>query len=455
MMGSPLRYLLSSALGFRGGVRRVVLPAVFAIGINHDSASLEVRERVAFAPEKIPQALSEALAQAPIEELVILSTCNRTELYGVLHSDADALRGAESILTWLAAYHNVPLSELSQCAYQNHGRAALTHLVRVAAGLNSMVLGEPQIFGQLKSAYAVAQEAGAIGDGLGRLFPEAFRVAKRVRTDTAIGENPVSVAYAAVDLAGHIFSDLSAHTALLLGAGETIELVARHLREAKLGRLIIANRTLARAEALAEQLDAEAVLLADVTERLAEADIVVSSTASQLPILGKGAVEAAAKQRRWRPMLMIDLAVPRDIEPQVSDLPDVYLYTVDDLREVIEENLKLRASEASKADEIVHQGVVDIETSLVARQSVDIVRSYRHSALTIQEAELERALRAIERGEDPEKVLRRLARDLTNKLIHAPTTGLRRAAEEGDVNQISRIAELLGVAQRDEGTTLQ
>jgi len=447
--------LLSSALGFRGGVRRVVLPAVFAIGINHDSASLEVRERVAFAPEKIPQALSEALAQAPIEELVILSTCNRTELYGVLHSDADALRGAESILTWLAAYHNVPLSELSQCAYQNHGRAALTHLVRVAAGLNSMVLGEPQIFGQLKSAYAVAQEAGAIGDGLGRLFPEAFRVAKRVRTDTAIGENPVSVAYAAVDLAGHIFSDLSAHTALLLGAGETIELVARHLREAKLGRLIIANRTLARAEALAEQLDAEAVLLADVTERLAEADIVVSSTASQLPILGKGAVEAAAKQRRWRPMLMIDLAVPRDIEPQVSDLPDVYLYTVDDLREVIEENLKLRASEASKADEIVHQGVVDIETSLVARQSVDIVRSYRHSALTIQEAELERALRAIERGEDPEKVLRRLARDLTNKLIHAPTTGLRRAAEEGDVNQISRIAELLGVAQRDEGTTLQ
>jgi glutamyl-tRNA reductase len=432
-----------------------VLPAIFAIGINHDSASLEVREQVAFAPEKIPQALSEAMAQAPVEELVILSTCNRTELYGVLKSDADAIRGAESLMAWLSVYHGVSLSEISQFAYQNHGRAALTHLVRVAAGLNSMVLGEPQIFGQLKSAYAVAQEAGAVGDGLGRLFPEAFRVAKRVRTDTAIGENPVSVAYAAVDLAGHIFSDLSAHTALLLGAGETVELVARHLREAKLGRLIIANRTLARAEALAEQLDAEAVLLADVTERLAEADIVVSSTASQLPILGKGAVEAAAKQRRWRPMLMIDLAVPRDIEPQVAELPDVYLYTVDDLREVIEENLKLRASEASKADEIVQQGVVDIETSLVARQSVDVVRSYRQSALTIQEAELERALRAIERGENPDAVLRRLARDLTNKLIHAPTTGLRRAAEEGDLTQVSRIAELLGVAQRDEGTTLQ
>ena len=279
-----------------------------------------------------------------------------------------------------------------------------------------------------------------------------------MRTDTAIGENPVSVAYAAVDLAGQIFSNLSDQTALLLGAGETIELVAKHLHEANLGRLIVANRTLERAELLAEQFDAEAILLADVTDRLPEADIVISSTASQLPILGKGAVEEAVRARRYRAMLMIDLAVPRDIEPQVASLSDIYLYTVDDLREVVQENVKARASEASKADQIVEAGVIEVEANWLQRASADVVRHYRAAAMSIQATELERALKALDNGKSPEEVVQRLARDLTNKLIHAPTTGLKQIAKEGDRGNVSRAAELLGVSSTtmpDGPSTLQ
>ncbi|HEY6131986.1 MAG TPA: glutamyl-tRNA reductase, partial [Halioglobus sp.] len=336
-------------------------------------------------------------------------------------------------------------SELRHCAYHHEGAQAFRHIVQVASGLDSMVLGEPQIFGQLKSAYAVAVEAGTVGGDFGRLFPRIFSLAKRVRTDTAIGENPVSVAYAAVDLASHIFSDLSRCNALLVGAGETIELVARHLIGAGVSQIVIANRTLGRARELAQKFGAEAVLLADIPAQLAGADIIITSTASQLPILGKGAVEQALKARKHRPFLMIDIAVPRDIEAQVGELPDVYLYSVDDLREIVDQNLRSRSSEARKADLIIDDGVrlyLDEVRSLAA---VDTVKEYRTMAEQLRERELQRAQRALARGEDPRQILAHLSRAITNKLIHAPTAGLKQASVDGRQDLINNARKLLGL----------
>ncbi|MDZ7784393.1 MAG: glutamyl-tRNA reductase [Halioglobus sp.] len=272
-----------------------------------------------------------------------------------------------------------------------------------------------------------------------------FSIAKRVRTDTAIGENPVSVAYAAVDLAGHIFSDLARCNALLVGAGETVELVARHLVEAGVRRIVIANRTLGRARELAQRFGAEAVLLADIPRELIAADIVITSTSSQLPILGKGAVEQALKVRKHRPYLMVDLAVPRDIEPQVDDLRDVYLYSVDDLREIVDENLRSRRTEASKADRLIEEGVNQYLEELRVLAGVDDVKAYRSMAERLRESELQRARRALARGEDPQQVLAHFSRSLTNKLIHAPTAGLRQASAEGRHDLLEDARRLLGL----------
>jgi glutamyl-tRNA reductase len=282
--------------------------SLLAIGLNHKTAPVDIRERITFGPDIIVGALRSLLEMPGVEEAVILSTCNRTEIYC-------GLAGAEQdeISLWLGNFHGLELETISPYLYRHEGKETIQHLLQVACGLDSMVLGEPQILGQMKSAYAVAEEAGTVGIEMMRLLPRVFAVAKKVRTDTAIGENPVSVAYAAVDLAGHIFSDLSKTRALLVGAGETIDLVARHLAETGIAQIVIANRTLGRARELAQHFGAEAVLLADIPEQLEYADIVISSTGSQLPILGKGAVEDALKLRKHRPILMIDLAVPRDI----------------------------------------------------------------------------------------------------------------------------------------------
>jgi glutamyl-tRNA reductase len=418
---------------------------LIALGINHNSAAVEVRERVAFAPEQVTEALTDACQASGVEEVVILSTCNRTELYAIAPEGAPLAEKATQLIDWVANYHHLSAEELRRSAYHYESAQALQHIVQVASGLDSMVLGEPQIFGQIKSAYAVATDAGTVGAELGRLFPRAFAIAKRVRTDTAIGENPVSVAYAAVDLAGHIFADLSRCNALLVGAGETVELVARHLIEAGVSRIVIANRTLGRARELAQKFGAEAVLLAEIPDQLRDADIVITSTASQLPILGKGAVEQAIKARKHRPVLMVDIAVPRDIEPQVGDLRDVYLYSVDDLREIVDRNMRSRRNEARKADEIIADGVQQYLEEVRSLVAVDAVKEYRQMAEQLREQELQRALRGLARGDDPQQVVAQLARTITNKLIHAPTAGLKEASAEGRHDLLASARRLLGL----------
>lgn len=411
--------------------------ALLALGINHKTASVSIREKVAFAPEQMSEALAQACRVAQLKEVAILSTCNRTELYC-----STELEGTRALLEWLGAYHDLDPDELQGCSYAYWDQAAAHHMMRVASGLDSLVLGEPQILGQLKSSYAVSQNSGVVGAELARLFQQTFSVAKRVRTDTAIGENPVSVAYASVSLAQHIFSDLSRSKALLIGAGETIELVARHLSESGVKAMTVANRTLVRAETLAQEFNAKAILLGDIPEALEDADIVIASTASQLPILGKGAVESALKRRKHRPIFMVDIAVPRDIEPEVGELDDVYLYTVDDLKEVIEENVRSRESAALEAEAIVESGAAEFMRQLRSLDAVETVMAVRNQADQIRNGELEKALRQLNNGKTPEDVLNNLARGLTNKLIHSPTVQLRKASAEGR-NDILEIAQTL------------
>ncbi len=420
---------------------------LLAFGINHNTASLDLRERVAFAPEQMQDALAQACDSGGLEEVAILSTCNRTEIYVQLASGL--VPAPTKVQRWLENYHKLEHDALNDCHYWFHGEQAVGHMMKVASGLDSLVLGEPQILGQMKSAYSVACDAGTVGRFLHSAFHQVFGIAKRVRTETAIGENPVSVAYAAVSLAQQIFSNLKKDTALLVGAGETIELVAQHLSQQGIGQLIVANRTLERASVLAEKYSAEAVLLADIPEHLHRADIVITSTASQLPLLGKGAVESALKRRRHKPMFMVDIAVPRDIEPEVADLDDVYLYSVDDLREVIDENRRSRQEAAENATEIVTQGVSQYLTELRALDSVATIRAYRQKAEDLRDQELQKALKLLESGAHPEKVLNQLARGLTNKLLHAPTSRLKKAGASGDSQLIDLSHELFDLAQVD------
>ena len=419
--------------------------AFLALGINHKTASVAVRERVAFTPEKLVEALRELCRLTPSREAAILSTCNRSELY--LEQDALAV---DEVLAWLADFHQLNVAELRDCAYVHADEAAVRHMMRVACGLDSLVLGEPQILGQMKSAYAVAREAGTVGPLLGRLFQATFSTAKTVRTDTAIGENPVSVAFAAVSLAKQIFADLHRSQALLIGAGETITLVARHLYEQGVKRIVVANRTLERASQLAEQFGAHAVLLSEIPNELVNSDIVISSTASQLPILGKGAVERALKQRRYKPIFMVVIAVPRDIEPEVGNLDDVYLYTVDDLHEVIEENLKSRQGAARAAEELVANGADEFMLRLRELAAVDVLKAYRQQCESLRDEELAKAQRALANGSPAEEVLQQLARGLTNKLLHAPSVQLKKLTAAGRLDALALAQELFALDERSE-----
>ena len=420
---------------------------LLAVGLNHKTAPIEVRERLTFGPDIIAGALRDLKGRQGVHEAVVLSTCNRTELYCAV---ADG--GEETVRAWLGGFHGIESDRLTPYLYAYAERDAIVHLLRVASGLDSMVLGEPQILGQVKTAFQTAADCTATGKLLCRLFQHAFSVAKTVRTDTAIGSSPVSVAFAAVSLARQIFSDLSKQTALLIGAGETIELAARHLHQNGIGRIVVANRTVERAHELAAQFDGFAIALTEIGNHLAEADIVISSTASPLPVLGKGAVERALKARRHRPMFMVDIAVPRDIEPEVASLSDVYLYTVDDLQGVIDEGLRSRQEAAVQAEEIIAFHAEEFMAWLRSLDAAGLIQDYRQRAEQLRDEVLERAQRQLESGKSPAEVLSFLAHTLTNKLLHAPSTRLRQAARDGDAEILEAANELFQLEHGQVGT---
>jgi glutamyl-tRNA reductase len=405
---------------------------LFALGINHHTAPLAVREQVTFDLARLPLALHDLLRAKPVREAAILSTCNRTELYC-------AAEQPEVAAAWLAEYHSLTPSHIQPYLYTYPQRNAVRHMFRVASGLDSMVLGEPQILGQMKQAARTAEEAGTLGTLLNKLFQRTFAVAKEVRSTTAIGANIVSMAAASVHLSARIFEDLREQRVLFIGAGEMIELCAAHFAGEQPRQLTIANRTLEKAEAVASRFGGDAMRLDELGERLAEYDVVVACTASPLPIVGLGMVARALKIRRHRPMVMVDLAVPRDIEAEVDKLDDVFLYTLDDLGQIVEQGLESRQAAVVEAEAIIDTQVHDFLQWVDAREVVPMIRALRDNAERARRHEVEHALKMLRRGDDPAQVMEALSRGLTNKFLHGPTHALNQA--EGD--ERNRLAELV------------
>ena len=400
---------------------------LLALGINHKTAPVALREKVAFTPDSLVEALASLKKLEGVNESVIVSTCNRTELYVNAQHDS-----ATTLLSWLSEFHHLDVDEIEKNSYILSQDDAVKHIMRVASGLDSLILGEPQILGQVKQAFGDAKHSGMVSSEFDKLFQHTFSVAKRVRSETEIGANAVSVAYAAVQLAKHIFAELPKRSVLLVGAGETIELVAQHLKEQGVTCLAVANRTVARAEALAESLDASVFTLSQVPEHLKDFDIVISSTASQLPLIGKGMVEKALRQRRNMPMFLVDLAVPRDIESEVNELGDAYLYTVDDLQHIVQKNLANREQAAQEAEKLIEKQASDYMGWKQSQQSIDLVRQYRQKGITHRDELVEKALVQLGEGKDAESVLTEMAYKRTNTLLHPTTLALREAAMHDD-----------------------
>jgi len=413
---------------------------LYALGLNHNTAPLAIREQMVFHAEKLQAALRELTQTKPVGEAAILSTCNRTELYCSAKEPHEAL-------FWMAEYHQMKPQELKPYLYTLPKEQAVRHAFRVASGLESMVLGEPQILGQMKEAVRLAESAGTLGTLLHKLFQRSFAVAKEVRTNTQIGANVVSMAAASVKLAARIFPSLKEQKILFIGAGEMIELCATHFAAQQPRAITVASRTLERARALAHRFNGNAIELRELPEQLHEYDIVVSCTASSLPILGKGTVERAIKSRRHRPMFMVDLAVPRDIEPEVASMDDVFLYTVDDLGEMVKSGVDARQSAVAQAEAIIETSVGSFLHWLSSRDLVPTIRALRSHAEEARGEEVQRALKLLARGDDPKQVLEALSHGLTNKLMHAPTQALNEASAE----ERGRLTELVSRLYRIPG----
>ena len=414
--------------------------SIVAVGINHKTAPVSVREKISFNPDQLSAALQEMLDQVNCSEAAILSTCNRTELYLVQDKGMDEIQNR--VINWLEQYHNIPASSIIPSLYWHTDKQAVNHMMRVACGLDSLVLGEPQILGQMKQAYSQAKAADSMSLIMDRLFQRTFGVAKQVRTDTEIGESAVSVAFAAVNLAKHIFASLKKARVLLVGAGETIELVAKHLYDNNVGSITVANRTISRAENMAKEIGADVITLAQIPDYLAKADIVISSTGSTLPIIGKGMVESALAQRKHQPIFMVDLAVPRDIEEQVTELEDVFLYTVDDLQGIIAKNIENRRKAAVQAEGMVQDQAEVFMSWLRGLNTQDTVLSYRQKCMSERDILIEKALTQLSNNKNPEAVVAELATKLTNKLMHAPTSALQSAAQGGELDKLIYLRDI-------------
>jgi glutamyl-tRNA reductase len=408
---------------------------LLAFGLNHQTAPVAVREKLAFPAEVLPEALQRLTSSKVAEEAAIVSTCNRTEIYCACNDPAMAM-------AWLANYHHLPDEDVAPYLYRLDANEAARHAFRVASGLDSMVLGETQILGQIKDAVRIAQQAGTLGTQLNALFQQAFSVAKEVRSKTAVGASSVSMSAAAVRLAEQIFPSVSELNLLFIGAGEMIELVATHFAARQPTSITVANRTLERGRALAERFGGRAIALSDLADSLSRFDVVVTSTASQLPIVGKGLVERALRLRRHRPVFMLDLAVPRDIEPEVGDLADVFLYTVDDIASVVEVGREARQAAAEEAEEIIVSRVTEFSNWLRQRESVPLIRALRAEGERLREQALEAALRQLARGEAPEKVLETLSVQLTNKLMHPPTQALSSRQRDDHARLVDAVARI-------------
>lgn len=415
-----------------------------AAGVNHTTADVTLRERLAVAPDHTEEALADLKALPGVAEAALLSTCNRMELYCLCEQEVDLSR-------WLADWHRLPEAQIKPALYVHREEGAMRHMMRVAAGLDSKVLGEPQILGQMHSAYRLARDTGAIHKHLEQVFQQVFSVAKRVRSDTGIGKNPVSVASAAVAFARHIFSELESSQVLLVGAGEMIGLVARHLREQGVTRITIANRSLSHAATLAGEVAGKVLGLDRLVEGLAQADIVISCTGSPQPLVTLPLVTDALKGRRHRPIFMVDLAVPRDIAVEVGGLSDVYLYTIDQLHTVIDANLTERQQAAAEGQQLIEMALDDWQRKQRENRAVDTLKLYRQSVETLSQQELERAMQQLEAGQDAAEVLSRFRHALANKLMHHPSVMLRRFAADERLLELGVARELL-LAPEDDAT---
>jgi len=442
---------------------------IVTFGINHKTAPIDVREKLALHPGHVGETLRAICGSGAANEAVILSTCNRTELY------AEAARVRE-LVKWLTrrmpyafdqavfdrevAEKGAPVDDVHSGTsggkykksyfYTHYGEAAVRHMMRVASGLDSMVLGEPQIFGQMKQAFTLAQETGAVGKRFEQLFPTIFSVTKQIRTDTAVGSHSLSMPYAILQLARQIFSDVRQCNALLIGAGQTISLVATYLHTQGVRQITVANRSLHRAEGIAERFGFHPIGMADIPAYLPKADILVSATSSELPILGKGMVEEALKQRRYRPMFMADLAVPRDIEPQIGALEGAYLYDIDDLQGILADNRKVKTVATQQAEAMIQLQSAHFMRQLQMDDVVEVISNYRANAEKVGRDAIDSVMKMAGVGDLSEYAVEKVIRQLTNKMIHLPTIEMRKAAYAGNMDYLQLLAMLFTPKSEEE-----